>query len=150
VNLADNRWLRLATLCLLYIAQGLPWGFTATTIPSYLGQRGLEAAAIGGALAMTTLPYSFKWIWGPLIDAFPIPRIGRRRPWIVFAQLMMAATILAMIAIPDLTGDIQALAWMIFLHTIFNSMQDVAVDALAVDLLQDDERGRVNGMMYAC
>src|SRR5687767_12503364 len=146
VSLADQRWLRLGTLCLLYVAQGIPWGFTATTIPSYLGSQGI---AVGGALAMTVLPYSFKWIWGPVIDAFTIRRLGRRRPWIVFAQLMMAATILAMISISDLGTDLQALAWMIFLHTIFNSMQDVAVDALAVDLLEDDERARANGLMYA-
>lgn len=135
---------------MLYVAQGIPWGFTATTIPSHLGDRGLSAAAIGAALAMTTLPYSFKWIWGPIMDTFTIVRFGRRRPWIVFAQLMMAATILAMIAIPDLTHDLKVLAWMIFIHTIFNSMQDVAVDALAVDLLDPDELGRANGLMYAC
>ena len=146
MSLADQRLLRLGTLCLLYVAQGIPWGFTATTIPAYLAERD---AAVGGALAMTTLPYSFKWIWGPLMDAFTIPRLGRRRPWIVFAQLMMAATILAMISISDITTDLKLLAWMIFVHTIFNSMQDVAVDALAVDLLEEKERGRANGMMYA-
>ena len=38
---------------------------------------------------------------------------------------------------------------MVFVHTVFNSMQDVAVDALAVDLLDEAERGRANGLMYA-
>nr|MDQ3301632.1 MFS transporter [Myxococcota bacterium] len=98
---------------------------------------------------MTTLPYAFKWIWGPIIDAFTIRRLGRRRPWIIFAQAGMALTIGAMISIPDLSGDLEMLALLIFVHTVFNSMQDVAVDGLAVDLLRDDERGRANGMMYA-
>jgi len=149
VSLAERRWLRLFTLCTLYVAQGIPWGFMATTIPAYLGSHGLDPAKIGEALAMTTLPYAFKWVWGPIIDSFTLPRFGRRRPWIVFAQLMMAVTVATMIAIPDLTLDLKLLAWMILIHTVFNSLQDVAVDGLAVDLLQDDERGRANGMMYA-
>jgi PAT family beta-lactamase induction signal transducer AmpG len=149
VNLAEHRSLRLFTLCALYVAQGIPWGFMAFTLPSYLAAHGLDAAVIGTTLAMTTAPYSFKVIWGPIIDAFPSRRFGRRRPWIVFAQLMMAVTVGAMILIPDLTADVETLGWMIFIHTIFNSMQDVAVDGLAVDLLDEAERGRANGFMYA-
>lgn len=150
MSLAERRWLRLFTLCTLYVAQGIPWGFMATTIPTYLGAHGLDPADIGKALAMTTLPYAFKWVWGPIIDSFTIPRFGRRRPWIVFAQLMMALTVATMILIPDLTLDLKLLAWMILIHTVFNALQDVAVDGLAVDLLTDDERGRANGLMYAC
>ena len=150
MSLAERRWLRLFTLCMLYVAQGIPWGFMATTLPSYLGEHGLTPAKLGQALAMTTLPYAFKWVWGPIIDAFTIPRFGRRRPWIVFAQLMMALTVGAIVTIPDLTLDLKLLAWMILIHTVFNALQDVAVDGLAVDLLDEDERGRANGLMYAC
>lgn len=149
MSLAERRWLRLFTLCTLYVAQGIPWGFTAITIPTYLAHKGMDAGAVGAALAMTTLPYAFKWVWGPVIDAFTLPRFGRRRPWIVFAQGMMALTILAMVLIPDLTIDVKVLAWMILIHTVFNALQDVAVDALAVDLLDESERGRANGLMYA-
>jgi len=149
VSLAERRWLRLFTLCTLYVAQGIPWGFMAITLPAYLASRGLDATATGAALAMTTLPYSFKWVWGPLIDAVTIPSLGRRRPWIVLAQGMMALTVGAMLLIPDLTANLDLLVWMIFIHTVFNSLQDVAVDALAVDLLAEDERGRANGLMYA-
>lgn len=148
MSLADRKWLRLATLVILYVAQGIPWGFMATTIPAYLASRGLDAGAVGVALATTTLPYTFKWVWGPVIDAVQIPRLGRRRPWIVFAQLMMALTVAAMLVIGDLSTNLKLLAWMILLHTVFNALQDVSVDALAVDLLDDDERGRANGLMY--
>lgn len=148
MSLAERRWLRLFTLCALYVAQGIPWGFTATALPAYLTERGLDEALVNTTLAFTVLPYSFKWVWGPIIDAFTIPSLGRRRPWIVFAQAMMALTILAMIAI-DVEIDLRLLAWMILIHTVFNSLQDVAVDALAVDLLDEDERGRANGLMYA-
>jgi MFS transporter, PAT family, beta-lactamase induction signal transducer AmpG len=149
MSLAERRGLRLFTLCVMYVAQGIPWAFTAITLPAYLSAGGVSDDALGGVLAMTTLPYSFKWAWGIVIDAFPSRRFGRRRPWIVLAQGMMALTIGAMILIPDLTASVRILAWMVFIHTVFNSMQDVAVDALAVDLLDEAERGRANGLMYA-
>ncbi|MEP6863671.1 MAG: MFS transporter [Deltaproteobacteria bacterium] len=149
MSLAERRGLRLFTLCVMYVAQGIPWAFTAITLPAYLSASGVSDDALGGVLAMTTLPYSFKWAWGFLIDAFPSRRFGRRRPWIVLAQGMMALTIGTMILIPDLTESVRLLAWMVFIHTVFNSMQDVAVDALAVDLLDEAERGRANGLMYA-
>jgi MFS transporter, PAT family, beta-lactamase induction signal transducer AmpG len=149
MSLAEQRRLRLFTLCVLYVAQGIPWGFMATTLPAYLTQRGLDFGFITAALSFTYLPYSFKWVWGPIIDAFTLPRFGRRRPWILFAQAMMALTVVAMVTF-DVTTELKLLAWMIFLHTVFNALQDVAVDALAVDLLDDDERGRANGLMYGC
>lgn len=148
MSLADRPKLRLATFCLLYVAQGIPWGFMATTLPGYLTSRGLDAGYVGATLAFTTLPYTFKWLWGPVIDTFTIRRFGRRRPWIIFAQFMMAATVLVLVAIPDLTLEVRLLAWMILIHTVFNALQDVAVDALAVDLLSEQERGRANGFMY--
>ncbi len=147
MSLADRRGLRMVTLCALYVAQGIPWGFMATTLPAYLRSHGFDAAA---ALTFTSLPYTFKWAWGPLIDAVPLGRSGRYRPWIIVAQTLMALTVLAIVAVPDLAADIKLLAWLILIHTVFNGLQDVAVDALAVDLLDPAERGSANALMYAC
>lgn len=147
MSLADRRWLRIFTLCALYVAQGIPWGFMATTLPAYLTKHGLGIGIVSTTLAFTTLPYSFKWVWGPIIDRFTIPRLGRRRPWIIFAQAMMAITVITLVAL-DITHEIKLLAWMILIHTVFNALQDVATDALAVDILPDQDRGRANGLMY--
>lgn len=147
MSLAERRWLRIFTLCALYVAQGIPWGFMATTLPGYLVERKLDFAVVSTTLSFTTLPYAFKWVWGPLIDRFTIRRFGRRRPWIVFAQAMMTVTIVSMIAL-DVATQIKLLAWMVFIHTVFNALQDVSVDALAVDILPEEERGRANGLMY--
>ena len=147
-SLSGRPHLRLFALCTLYLAQGIPWGFMTITLPAFLADRGLGTAVVGATMSMTTLPYTFKFIWGPLIDSFTIPSLGRRRPWILLAQLMMALTVISMIAIPDLTAGLTALSWMILIHNVFNALQDVSVDALAVDILTDSERGRVNGLMY--
>lgn len=147
MNLAESRRLRIFTLCVLYVAQGIPWGFMATTLPGYLVARKLDFAFVTTTLSFTTLPYSFKWVWGPIIDLVGFERFGRRRPWIIFAQAMMALTVFMMVTL-DVATEIKLLAWMVFIHTVFNALQDVAVDALAVDILPDDERGKANGLMY--
>ncbi len=148
MSLADRRSLRIFTLCVLYVAQGIPWGFMATTLPGYLIEKKLPAEFVTTALSFTTLPYAFKWVWGPIIDTVTWRRFGRRRPWIIFAQAMMGLTVIAMVTF-DVATHVKLLAQMIFIHTVFNALQDVAVDALAVDLLPDDERGQANGLMYA-
>jgi MFS transporter, PAT family, beta-lactamase induction signal transducer AmpG len=148
LNLTDRPLLRLLTLCILYVAQGIPYGFVTVTFASYLAERGETVAAIGAVTALSTLPWTFKWLWGPLIDRFGIPSMGRRRPWILAAQLGMTLSILVMALVPEPTAHLALIGWLVFVHNIFNSLQDVSVDALAVDLLRESERGRVNGFMY--
>ncbi|HSD86822.1 MAG TPA: MFS transporter [Kofleriaceae bacterium] len=147
MSLAERRWLRLFTLCVLYVAQGIPWGFMSTTLPGYLTEKHVDPERIATVLAFTTLPYAFKWVWGPIIDTLQIPRFGRRRPWIILAQAMMALTLIALVTF-DLGTEVRLLAWIVFIHTVFNSLQDVSVDAYAVEALEENERGRANGLMY--
>ena len=146
-TLANSPRLRLFVLCSMYLAQGVPWGFCAITLVAWLAERGHTTAEIGQLMALATLPWSFKWAWGPVLDALPLPG-GRRRPWIILAEAAMALTMLGMALLPDPNTELQLLGWLIFLHNCFNAMQDVAVDALAVDLLDETERGRANGLMY--
>ena len=147
--LSTHPRLRAWSLCALYLAQGVPYGFVTVTLVAYLSEQGMNTHEVGEILAFTTLPWIFKALWGPVIDRFVWPQFGRRRPWIIMAEAMMAVTLLAMVFLDDLTASISTLAWMIFVHNCFNSLQDVAVDALAVDLLTDEERGKVNGYMWA-
>jgi len=150
VNLAERRWLRLVTLCALFFAQGIPWGFFSITLIGYMSEpsRGFGVGAIGSVFAMSYWPYVFKWVWGPAIDTFTIARFGRRRPWIVFAQAMMAASAAARLVVRDLAASFDLVVVLILVHTTFNAMQNVAVDGLAIDLLDPGERGRANGFMY--
>ena len=66
------------------------------TLAAYLAERGFDAGAIGALAAAATLPWTFKWVWGPLIDRFSIPSMGRRRPWIILAQGGMILSIASM------------------------------------------------------
>ena len=147
-TLKTNKWLRITTLCILYFAQGFPWGFMLTALLSFLASKGLTLAESGQLTAMAYLPWTFKLFWGPIIDSFTYRAMGRRRPWILFAQLGMALTLIAMIWMGDLSSNISLLGWMFFFHNCFASLQDVSCDALAVDILLPKEQGKVNGAMW--
>jgi len=148
-TLTDSRLARRMMLCALYCAQGMPWGFVTITLVAYVSSQGATLEEVGDIMALATLPWSFKLVWALVIDRFTYRPMGRRRPWILFAQTAMGITLLAMILDGEGSADLQRLAWMVFLHNCFVSLQDVGTDALAVDVLDDEERGRVNGMMWA-
>jgi len=147
-TLTTNKKLRLFTLCILYFAQGFPWGFMLTALISFLASKGLTMVESGQLTAMAYLPWTFKLFWGPLIDSFGYRYMGKRRPWIIFAQFGMLLTLLVMCLIGDLLNNLSLLGWMFFLHNCFASLQDVSCDALAVDILEPEEQGTVNGSMW--
>ena len=60
----------------------------------------------------------------------------------------MAASLLALMTVDKLEGQLETLKWMFFMHNVFASLQDVCTDALAVDILPPEEQGRVNGLMW--
>lgn len=145
-TLRDHPRLRLAMLCLLYLAQGLPYGFVTVALAAHLAAHGANATAIGGVIAMAILPWSFKWAWGPLVDSGRLIALGRRRPWIMLGQAMMILTAAGIGSVPP--DDVSLLGWVVLIHNLFVGLQDVAVDALAVDQLEGRDRERASGMMY--
>ena len=73
--------------------------------------------------------------------------IGRRRLWIVLAQVMMITTLMAALPV-NFSTEVKLFTFLILLHNIFGATQDVAIDALAVGVLKEDERGLANGLMF--
>ena len=167
-TLAENTQLRLFALCSLYFAQGVPWGFVTISFAAWIvsPDQGLGRKEAATIIGIASLPYSFKFIWGPLVDRFSIPGPSRRRPWIIAAQGLSILTLTSMLLIDDLPGSLTLLPedsrlrqWtglsatgplvlLILLSNMFVSIQDVAVDALAIDLLSEKERGIANGLMF--
>jgi len=149
MSLVDSRWRRTVTLCALYVAQGVPWGFMLITLPSYLAYNyQVGDDEIGQLTAIILLPWSFKLIWAPLMDTFTIRSMGRRRPWIISAELMMALTLLGFMGLGNPSENLRFILYMYFLHNCFASLQDVCTDALAVDILPLAEQGKTNGLMW--
>ena len=147
-SLTTNWNFKAITLCALYVAQGIPSGFISYTLLSYLAERGYTAAEIGEIIFWVYLPWVFKFLWGPFVDNYHYLPMGRRRPWILGAQAGMVLTLLVIVLIPSIEDKIFLLTLMLFCHNLFASLQDVAVDGLAVDILKADEFGKINGFMF--
>jgi MFS transporter, PAT family, beta-lactamase induction signal transducer AmpG len=139
---------RLTAFFLLYVTEGIPLGFAATAVATQLRRMGVGPAEIGAFVGSFYLPWAFKWAFGPFIDVIRSKRWGHRRAWIIFTQVMMALTLLALIPI-SLPQGLGMFTAILLVHNSFGAMQDVAIDALACNSLREDERGLANGLMFA-
>src|SRR5690606_9470652 len=88
----------LATLFLGFNS-GLPLLLTLSTLSAWLTEEGVSRTAIG-LFALVGIPYAFKFAWAPLVDRLPIPvltrRLGRRRGWGGFSQLLLVASLVGL------------------------------------------------------
>ncbi len=146
-NLLNSRNGRFLTFGILYISEGIPFGFTSIAMVAFMRQEGVSLEQIGAFVGAMFLPWAFKWAWAPLIDLIKLPRLGGRKAWIMFCTVMMIVTLMITASI-DFVANFQLLLVMIVLNNIFCATQDVAIDSLAVHALEEDERGRGNGIMF--
>ncbi len=137
-----RRWVslhRLVAVTVLGFASGLPLALTGQAMQAWLSQEGVDIATIG-FLSLVGLPYTFKFLWAPLMDRFELPWFGRRRGWLVLTQLVLAAALMAMAATSP-TGATRVFALLAVLVAFFSASQDVAYDAYRTDLLPPAQRG---------
>lgn len=113
-----------------------------------LAGLGLGPAAIGEVASTAWLPWTLKPLLGPLVDRIGFERFGRRRAYILLAELGMALSLLAM-SFVDPTRSLALFSVLLFAHNLFAATQDVGTDALAIHILPPDERGSANGFMSA-
>ena len=148
-SLKDSKWLRLAALAVLYAGQGLPIGIFQVALPAYMASLNMSAAEVGGFIAFVFIPWSFKLLAGPLMDKFTFMPMGRRRPWVIAAQSGLLLTFVALAVLsPDPSAQYWLLAGLGFVSNVFGALQDVAVDGMAIDILEEEERAQGNAFMY--
>lgn len=146
-DLLATRAGRMTAFFFLYVTEGIPLGFTATAIATQMRRQGLGPAEIGAFVGSLYLPWALKWAAGPLVDTLASDRFGRRRMWIILTQIGMIGTLL--VAMPvDFVHNLPLFTAIIFVHNMFAATQDVAIDALAVNVLPEQERGMANGFMF--
>lgn len=146
--LERSRALRLFTLFILYVGQGLPIGLFWFAVPAWMAVNGATAAQVGSVAALTALPWSLKLVNGFIMDRYTYLPMGRRRAWILGAQGVMVAALLAAAIINPAVSDVGVLGAIGFAVNMATTFQDVAVDGLAVDIMTEDERARGSGMMF--
>lgn len=135
---------KLVLLGSLYLAQGLPYGFFTQALPVLLRKEGMSLPLIGLS-QLLMLPWALKFLWAPLVDAVDAPRFGRRRAVILPLQFASCA-VLAALALAATPGAMWALCVAVLLVSLLAATQDIATDGLAVEVLDDRERGLGNGL----
>ena len=133
---------RIGAMLLLGFASGLPLALSSGTLQAWLTVEGLDLKTIG-FFALAGLPYTFKFVWAPLLDRFEPGAqgwFGRRRGWLVITQLALAILCWVLAGLDPKT-EIAAVGTCAVLLAFFSASQDVAFDAYRADLLPAQERG---------
>ncbi|QNW95419.1 MFS transporter [Acinetobacter seifertii] len=127
----------------LYWAQGLPVGFMTHALPVILRAQGVSLAHIGG-FGLLMLPWSIKIFWAPWVDRHAISPLGHYRSWILPTQLLTVAVFCVLSFFPIQALDQPLYLFIFFIALLFMNLtgatQDIATDALAVNLLQHDQQ----------
>jgi MFS transporter, PAT family, beta-lactamase induction signal transducer AmpG len=140
---------KMAAILALGFASGLPYALTNDVLKGWLTNAKLDLSTIGW-FGLVALPYTLKFLWSPVLDRFVPPFLGRRRGWMLLAQigLVIGVMLLAlqMSIIPGLVGAprsvaIQAIAATAMVIVFLSATQDIAVDAYRTDVLEERETG---------
>jgi PAT family beta-lactamase induction signal transducer AmpG len=129
-----------ASLRMLFLgfAAGLPLLLVLGTLSFRLREAGIDRSTIG-YLSWVGLAYAFKWVWAPLVDRLPIPyftkRLGRRRSWLLLAQVMVILGLVGM-AISDPRQTLGPVVWCALLVAVGSATQDIALDAFRIESAQ--------------
>jgi MFS transporter, PAT family, beta-lactamase induction signal transducer AmpG len=130
---------KMLALLVLGFSSGLPFMLTNDVLKAWLTVEGIDLTTIG-MFSLVALPYSFKFLWAPLLDRYIPPLFGRRRGWIFLMQVALLITIAAM-GLNDPVNALRMLSINAFLLAFFSATQDVAVDAYRTDVLDEREMG---------
>ena len=147
LTLEGSARVRYTAGSIMYFAQGIPQGLLAIAIPVWLASQGVGAGDIGSYLAVIVLPWAFKLVTGPLMDRYEFLPMGRRRPWVIGAQLGLSLALLALTFVERPAEQVGLLMLIGALINSFAATQDVAVDGMSIDLTPIREQGRLNAYM---
>jgi MFS family permease len=138
---------RYVLLASLYTSQFLPLGFFYIALTAVLRREGVSLERIG-LIHLLALLWVLKSLWAPVIDRYGWQRLGHYRGWLLLLQGLMVLGVLALIPIDVVRQPILLFA-LVAVIAFLSATQDVAVDAVAVRLLEVSERGPANGIQIA-
>src|SRR5262249_54589982 len=127
---------------LLGFSSGLPLALCGETLRVWMADRGVDLGTIG-LLSLAGIPYSVKFFWAPVVDALPVPflsaRLGRRRGWLIAAQLAVIAAILLLGTRDPLRAPLSLAAGALVL-AFASATQDIVIDAYRVEILPSEQQ----------
>jgi PAT family beta-lactamase induction signal transducer AmpG len=134
---------RVLIVLFLGFSSGLPLALSGSTLAVWLTESNIDLGTIG-LFSLVGLPYTFKFLWAPLTDALDVPvlsrKLGRRRGWLVFTQLLLFATIV-FLGFCDPLRSLPLIVFGAVLVATASATQDIVVDAFRVESLETSEQG---------
>ena len=125
-------------------SSGLPLYLLFNLVPAWLRSEHIDLKTIG-LFALIQFPYTWKFLWSPLLDRYVLPVLGRRRGWMLSTQIGLLAVIATMGAFSPQT-DLRTIAWIATLLALLSATQDIVLDAYRRELLSDAELGLGNAV----
>jgi PAT family beta-lactamase induction signal transducer AmpG len=116
-------------------------------VPVWLSEGGVSLAEIG-LFSLVGIPYTWKFLWAPLMDRYVPPFLGRRRGWMLITQIGLLFLIGAF-GMFDPAQTTWLIAWLAVAVALFSASQDIVLDAYRREILSDDELGPGNGIHIA-
>ncbi|MCO1334191.1 AmpG family muropeptide MFS transporter [Microbulbifer sp. OS29] len=123
-------------------SSGMPLFVLIQLVPAWLRTEGVDLATIG-IFALLGLPYTWKFIWSPLMERYAFPMLGRRRGWMLVTQLLLIVSI-GVLGMFSPQFDIWTIAALCFGVAFFSASQDIVLDAFRREILPDQELGLGN------
>jgi len=133
---------RMLVCIFIGFSSGMPLYVLIQLVPAWLRSNDVDLATIG-LFALVSLPYTWKFLWSPLMDRFTLPFLGRRRGWALATQLALLASI-GLLGSVDPRQSLQMVVVLVFAVSLFSASQDIVIDAYRRELLADDELGTGN------
>jgi PAT family beta-lactamase induction signal transducer AmpG len=133
---------RVLIVLLLGFSSGLPIILIGSTLQAWMKQSGIDIKTIG-LFAAVAVPYNFKFLWAPLVDALDLPvlskLLGRRRSWLLLSQAwLMAAIVFLGLCDPAISAFAVAIGALVVATA--SATQDIVVDAFRVESLPENEQ----------
>lgn len=132
---------RMLTMIGLGFSSGFPFLLVSGTLALWLTESGISLEMIG-LFSLVKTPYSFKWLWSPVVDRIRLPffeRFGRRRGWALFSQLLLLTGIVGM-ALVNPEQAVYLMMFLAFLTVIASATQDIVLDAYRVESFDSKEQ----------
>jgi MFS transporter, PAT family, beta-lactamase induction signal transducer AmpG len=139
---------RLLSVSLLSFASGLPLGLVWIAIPTWMAQAGVDIKVIG-LFTLAQAPWSFKFLWSPLMDRYPLPILGRKRGWILLSQVALLGLGLWLAGVPPSADTVWVMGAIALATGFAAATQDIAYDAYTVEVLHREEQGAAVGARVA-
>jgi PAT family beta-lactamase induction signal transducer AmpG len=146
--LTENPFLRLATVFIFYIFEGVPMGMFYLAVPAWMASDGASAPQIAAVVGAFSLPWSLKLVNGFFMDRYTWLPMGRRRIWIIGSQSLMALGLLACAVIAPEARDVALLSAFAFVISAATTFQDVSIDSLIVDIMDEKDQAKSGGIMF--